>query len=96
MSNWFRRSSSSLAVVLAGIRIVVPVISPVSEALNWQRTFPVTCDRSIGSWESWASFARFEGGGRRVVIDVERPLIASKFCNSDRQRKSSAAIKILS
>jgi hypothetical protein len=29
-------------------------------------------------------------------MDVDRPLIASKFCNSDRQRKCSAAIKILS
>jgi hypothetical protein len=67
-SSWLRRSSSSLAVVRAGMRIVEPVTSPVSEALNWQRTFPVTVDRSIGSWDDCANFARFEGGGRRVAI----------------------------
>ena len=50
------------------MRIVDPVVSPVSEALNWQSTFPVTVDRSSGSNAVFESFARFDGGGRSVVI----------------------------
>ena len=47
---------------------MLPAMSPVSDALNWQRTFPVTVDRSTGSCIDCEGFARFEGGGRRVVI----------------------------
>ena len=47
---------------------MVPVISPVSDALNWTRTFPVTTDISTWSSAAAAIFARFDGGGRRVVI----------------------------